>query len=163
MPICKLCKLDKPQPEFYSGVPRCKECHKKKVNENYLLKLKDPVWANNERERQRIKERKRRSLGLASIQKGPKKDCRKPANHILGNAIRDKRIIPQPCEVCSKRETQGHHEDYSKGKELDVQWLCTRHHADRHIHLRDRKALGRDPLVIPEWILAMREACASTK
>lgn len=38
------------------------------------------------------------------------------------------------CEVCEEvKPLQGHHEDYSLP--LEVVWLCTRCHADRHLEL----------------------------
>lgn len=56
----------------------------------------------------------------------------KRAAHIAcGNAIRDGRLIRQPCEVCGDG-AQAHHDDYSKP--LDVRWLCTTHHAEWHRH-----------------------------
>ena len=56
----------------------------------------------------------------------------KRAAHILvGNAVRDGLLQKKPCEVCgSTRRIHGHHEDYAKP--LEVQWLCPKHHTDRH-------------------------------
>jgi hypothetical protein len=41
-----------------------------------------------------------------------------------------KEIIQKPCEVCGKKETQIHHVDYSKPK--DIRWLCQTHHMQVH-------------------------------
>ena len=60
------------------------------------------------------------------------------------------KIKREPCAVCGKEKAQAHHEDYSK--HLDVVWLCTRHHADRHIYLRDQEALGIAPVKIKTFI-----------
>lgn len=51
------------------------------------------------------------------------------AHTMVGNAIRDGRLIRQPCQVlgCDKK-AEAHHDDYSKP--LDVQWLCFRHHRE---------------------------------
>lgn len=38
------------------------------------------------------------------------------------------------CQVCSDAETQAHHEDYSRP--LEVTWLCSLHHHNRHSQLR---------------------------
>ncbi len=46
----------------------------------------------------------------------------------------ERRIIPQPCERCGSPKVHGHHEDYSKP--LEVMWLCTKHHGERHRELR---------------------------
>jgi len=49
----------------------------------------------------------------------------------VGNAIRDGKLVPQPCEVCGKLEVHGHHTDYDKP--LDVTWLCAEHHKAWHV------------------------------
>lgn len=55
----------------------------------------------------------------------------KRAAHVAtGNAIRDGRLVRQPCEVCGHEPAEAHHDDYSKP--LDVRWLCTAHHAEHH-------------------------------
>lgn len=51
----------------------------------------------------------------------------------VGRAVRDGRLVRQPCEVCGATEkVQAHHDDYSKP--LDVRWLCPKHHAEWHKH-----------------------------
>lgn len=39
-------------------------------------------------------------------------------------------LIKLPCEVCSDKKAQAHHEDYSKP--LDIKWLCFKHHFQLH-------------------------------
>jgi len=116
----------------------------------------DPHWQIKERERQRKKESKRRDLGLvkkyARIQLP--RQVRKEKYGEYENALRDGRLISNPCEVCGTAKSQGHHEDYSKP--LDVVWLCTRHHADRHIHLRNAKTLGQEPIPIHYFIKSLK-------
>lgn len=60
----------------------------------------------------------------------------KRANVTLNNAVRDGKVIAMPCVKCGKK-AQGHHEDYSKP--LDVVWLCSKHHAERHREIRDAR------------------------
>jgi len=55
------------------------------------------------------------------------------ANHAVNNAIRDRRLVRETCQVCGA-EAQAHHEDYSKP--LDVLWLCPEHHAELHAEIR---------------------------
>lgn len=44
-------------------------------------------------------------------------------------------IKPKKCEKCNlEKKLHGHHEDYNKP--LEVMWLCTRCHADRHLYLK---------------------------
>src|SRR6266851_7628737 len=39
-------------------------------------------------------------------------------------------LVHGPCEICGVTPAQGHHEDYSKPKE--VRWLCRQHHGEAH-------------------------------
>lgn len=59
---------------------------------------------------------------------------KKKAEWTVSNAIRDKKMMRQPCEVCGKEKSQAHHDDYSKP--LEVRWLCTKHHAEHHRLIR---------------------------
>jgi hypothetical protein len=56
------------------------------------------------------------------------------AHRIFQIAVKDGKIIHQPCEVCGRQDSEGHHEDYSKP--LEVIWLCSTHHAERHVQIR---------------------------
>lgn len=160
MKKCFKCNIVKPLADFYKHprmadghLNKCKECNKKDSDENFKRKMLDPHWQVKERERQRKKEEKRRQLGL--VKQYPRLKHIKPdANTKLSNAIRDGRVIPKPCEVCGKEKAEGHHEDYSKP--LDVVWLCSRHHADRHIHLRNCKTLQKEPMPIEYFIKSLQ-------
>lgn len=55
---------------------------------------------------------------------------KRSAHIIVGNAVRDGKLIKQPCEMCGKLKVEAHHEDYEKP--LEVNWLCCKHHAERH-------------------------------
>jgi len=52
------------------------------------------------------------------------------AHWTVHNAIRDGRLMKEPCEVCGVEKTDAHHDDYSKP--LEVRWLCRKHHGERH-------------------------------
>jgi hypothetical protein len=62
---------------------------------------------------------------------------RLPANNAVSNAIRDGRLVHQPCEVCGELAAQAHHPDYTKP--LDVQWLCRKHHLALHQQLTEQE------------------------
>jgi hypothetical protein len=151
---CFKCGEIKPLSEYYKHkdmtdghLNKCKTCAKKDVEDRRLqLEASDPLWAIAERKRQREKSRKYRDDGRAKPQPAKRviDPAHKQANSILGNAIRDGKITPESCIVCGNEKAQAHHEDYSKP--LSVHWLCTRHHNDRHIHIRDCKTLGKTPL-----------------
>lgn len=48
-------------------------------------------------------------------------------------AVREGRLVRQPCEVCAAVEVYAHHpRGYQGAHRLDVQWLCLRHHMEVH-------------------------------
>jgi hypothetical protein len=163
MKKCFKCNEIKDLSEFYrhkamgdGHLNKCKECTKKDSDDNFKRKMLDPVWQVKERERQRLKEAKRRDSGLTKKYKrvSISSEARKEKYGEYLNAIKYGKLTPMPCEVCGKQKTQGHHEDYSKP--LDVVWLCVRHHQDRHIHLRNAKTLGQDPMPINYFIKSLQ-------
>lgn len=131
---CSICGETKPLDGFYNHpkMPdgrqkRCKDCCKAAAVENWK--------ANRERNRAYDKQRFQRPERKAAIgiyqkrrrQRFPHKDL---ARTMVGNAIRDGRLIRQPCEVCGNSKSQAHHDDYYKP--LDVRWLCFVHHREVH-------------------------------
>lgn len=52
------------------------------------------------------------------------------AHVVVGNAIRDKKLFKEPCEICGDKNVQAHHDDYLKP--LNVRWLCPVHHKQWH-------------------------------
>jgi hypothetical protein len=46
------------------------------------------------------------------------------------SALRSGKLKRQPCEVCGAKNSQAHHDDYSKP--LEVRWLCPAHHGKEH-------------------------------
>lgn len=170
MKKCFKCGEEKPYVDFYKHprmsdgyLGKCKECTKKDSHKRFVEKLDDPIWANKERKRQREKEEKRRVEGKVEKSTAKRKIKVKPSNRIFDYAVQTGKIQRLPCEVCGKENAQGHHEDYSEGQELNVQWLCTRHHADRHIHLRDSKCLSLPAIEIKKWIKIMINNNKTTK
>lgn len=57
------------------------------------------------------------------------------AHALVGNAIRDGRLIREDCEICGD-VAEAHHEDYSQP--FDIRWLCFVHHRE----------LGHDQVVV---------------
>lgn len=55
---------------------------------------------------------------------------RKKAREIFNHYARDKHIKKQPCEVCGRKETEAHHDNYDKP--LEVRWLCFECHRKWH-------------------------------
>ena len=76
-----------------------------------MPKVRDPV--------------RHRAHAAAWIAKNPEK---RRAHHDVRNAIRRGEIKRKPCHCGAP--AHAHHEDY--GSPLDVEWLCPKHHAERH-------------------------------
>lgn len=110
--------------------------------------ITDLDWVLAERERHRVKAqrnrlRKRQAVTciatqrLAQIKERAANPEKYSAHIKTGNAIRDGKLMRQPCEVCGKAKAQAHHDDYSKP--LEVRWLCVKHHNEHH--RKEREAI----------------------
>ena len=113
MKRCFKCGVVKPVTDFYvhpqmgdGRLNKCKECTRKDVRENYV--------ANADYYRAYDRER--------GYRPGPK--------HKVAARMAARILERKPCEVCGAEKVEAHHEDYYKP--LDVNWLCKRHHAERH-------------------------------
>lgn len=157
MPTCKTCKSDLDVTHFYccpsqGFIPssECKSCTRNRVKKNYEKNMQSPDWREKELLRQREKERRKRinRQDINSIGTNKKWRKRNPekykAHSALGNALRSGKILQEPCCKCGAK-AQAHHDDYSKP--LEVMWLCAKHHAERHIELRQLKEHGK--IILP--------------
>jgi len=62
------------------------------------------------------------------------KDLKKKAAHgAVERALKRGDLVRQPCERCGASGAKAHHDDYSN--KLEVIWLCSTHHAERHREL----------------------------
>jgi hypothetical protein len=59
------------------------------------------------------------------------------ARWALSNAIRDKKILRMPCQVCGDLKSEGHHTHYDNP--LGVVWLCKKHHCEVHALAKELK------------------------
>lgn len=139
---CIKCGEVKPMTEFYrqrgnkSGVSgRCKACCRSDARANRIARLE--YYRQYDRDRfANDPGRRSRSMNCAAAysKRNPDKyHCR----NIFSAAVRDGKIVRKPCERCGLAKAEGHHEDYSKP--LDVMWLCSGCHGDRH---RELNAMG---------------------
>lgn len=129
MKECFKCHETLPLSQFYrhpqmadGHLNKCKRCTRRDVQANY---------ANN-RDHYRAYDKsrhgpQRRAVTERAKQRYPERYKARVAVH---NAIRDKRLIRQPCEVCGSDLVDAHHEDYEKP--LQVRWLCRQHHMAEH-------------------------------
>lgn len=158
---CHKCRRVLPPEEYYSRASKCKDCTRAAVAARIEIKKSDPQWVIEEAARCRMKQQRARGNGTAHKTVGDKRAQvlresaeRHPektkARNALNNAIRDGKIAARPCEVCGSTDSEAHHDDYSKP--LDVKWLCPKHHAERHVQLRDiarrERALARQQLTL---------------
>lgn len=164
MKLCFRCGEEKPLSQFYKHpqmadghLNKCKECTKRDASDHRLANL--PKIMEYDRKRGQDPERKlanRENYKVRmSTAEGRRKEAErskgwreenaiKRAAHIIaGNAIRGGRLIPLPCERCgTKKRIQAHHEDY--GRPLEVNWLCTKHHGERHREINaERRAKAK--------------------
>ncbi len=118
-------------PSTFDGrLGKCKECTKKDTRKHRLRNIKR--IRKYDRERGKLPHRIKANTTRNKVRR--KKDPVKYAAHTLvGNAVRDKRIIKsKSCMDCGKTDIRiyGHHDDYYKP--LEVVWLCQVCHIARH-------------------------------
>lgn len=127
--VCFRCHVAKPLDEFYKHpmmangrLGKCKVCTRKDVQDNYAKRREQYLAYEKTRQSpervRKIKERK------------SKYPQRQKARVIIHNDIARGKITRQPCEVCGNPKVDAHHPDYSKPRE--VNWLCRKHHMERH-------------------------------
>jgi hypothetical protein len=128
---CFKCLIEWPLHYFYKHkqmkdghLNKCKKCAKKDSTDRRNKNLQYVL----EYDRYRYKnDMKRRQDHNNSTKKHRQKYPEKyKARMILGNAVRDGRLIKYPCCVCGNIKSTAHHEDYSKP--LEVVWVCLLHH-----------------------------------
>lgn len=149
MKTCKNCGQEKPYSEFYKQnatdgyAPRCKECVKARVRENYRENIDH--YKEYDRKRAMLPHRVEARNEYLSSDRGKEVSTRlkkqwnldhpiqRAANVMVGNALRDRRMFkPKKCSECGKETSrlEGHHDDYAYP--LSVRWLCSTCHHDWH-------------------------------
>ena len=148
MKTCSKCGLSKDIDEFgkdratSDGLHRwCKVCNRESAkkwrranpekNKSYIEQ-----WRKNNRDRInetskkwcRANPEKIRQIYIKTKEKFP---IRNDARKKVAYAIKMRRLIKHPCQICnSTKNINAHHPDYSKP--LEVIWLCSKHHAQVH-------------------------------
>lgn len=149
MKTCFCCQQSKPLSEYYKHpqmgdghLNKCKECVKKYAikhrlaNHEYLLRYdrQRAMLPHRKASREKYWEMHPGKAGSHAKQWSSLNPKKRAAQLKMARAIRSGRLVRLPCVKCGNPKSQGHHEDYSKP--LDVIWLCTKHHAERHKELR---------------------------
>ncbi len=135
MKRCFKCHQERPLTEFYKHMQmgdkhlgKCKECTKKDAREtrkkriDYYRAYDVERFTNDPRRRAENYAKNKRNVAA-----NPHKNKARVA---VNNAVRDGRLKKFPCEVCGRKDSHGHHDDY--GKPLEVRWLCPVHHSEAH-------------------------------
>lgn len=145
--LCNKCKELKSFEDFYKDSNKCKSCisvDRKEYRAANLVRIRDSdrnrrrksnmtdmQWESRKiycREYAKANSEIIKAVKLKYIETNPLK---RAAHVFVGNAIRDGRLLKQPCEVCGSKEVHAHHRDYSRP--LEVMWLCPEHHSEWHI------------------------------
>ncbi len=112
---------------FDGHVNKCKECNKKDVRER--SQHPDRIETLRKYEAKRFKEKKRREYVLAQGRKYNKNNrFKRNARQKARRALLSGKLIKQPCEICSSKNVEMHHDDYAKP--LDARWFCQKHHKE---------------------------------
>lgn len=147
---CFKCGETKSLSEFYKHkmmadghLNKCKECQKKDVRENRLLKIE--YYTEYEKKRAMLPHRvearadyAKTEAGKVSIKRSSVRwrknnPVKRLANNAVNNAIRGGLLHkPNSCECCgnSSNIIHGHHDDYAYP--LNVRWLCPACHMRWH-------------------------------
>ncbi len=111
---------------------KCKECTKRDVKTNYAVKREQYTAYERRRRPRKYPPDTNEHVLPVRVLSEEQRSVRRLARTAVSNAIRDKRLVRQPCEVCNNPKVQAHHIDYSKP--LEVRWLCLEHHGNRHTY-----------------------------
>jgi hypothetical protein len=119
MKTCRSCGAEKPMDQFYrhpmmldGHLHYCIPCVRQRVREQRIRDV--------EKIRARDRARGFRIYDVAKV----------AARNAVNHAVEHGRLTRLPCEVCGLEIVDAHHPDHSKP--LEVQWLCRRHHGERH-------------------------------
>jgi len=117
-------------------------------NKNHFkTNLEYNLWYKEYRAKNRIKiraynraynQKYREKNGFKNEEKWKKNNPQKiKVENLLNYAVKCGKIKRQPCEVCGKKKTHGHHPDYAIP--FLVNWLCPIHHKAIHILICKQK------------------------
>jgi len=152
MKTCFKCGIPKELNEFYKHsqmadghLGKCIECAKADVLRHRAANLEAVQAYDRERgklphrlARMRAYHKAHPEIVSAARHRWAIKHPERPAAALaVSNAVRDGRLVKQPCEFCGALKVEAHHDDYTKP--LEVRWLCNKHHklADVERRLRD--------------------------
>lgn len=102
---------------------------RKKHNGYHAANMKDPIRAEQERERRRKWAREHKDQVNAMMR--------------INSYIKKGLVARKPCEICGAENSHAHHDDYTRP--LSVRWLCPVHHKEWHMsHEPKRGAVDKE-------------------
>ena len=132
MKLCSGCGLKKESCDFHNRAAskdglsaKCRDCQRKYDK----ARLKEPKRMKARRDYQKTAKGKL-AHGKACKKWVEKNQIKRAAHIIVGNALRDGKLVKAPCEICGEKNSHGHHDDYAQP--LSVRWLCDFHHNEWH-------------------------------
>lgn len=159
MKNCTKCGELKPLEDYYalSGnkdgrFNECKECTKARVRRHRQENLEriqayDRERGSSEHRKANVRRTYRKRVSDPEKRKKEweykkewfnRNSLKKAAHTITCNAIRDGRLIRQPCEWCgTEKNIHAHHEDYNFP--MAVTWLCRTCHGLRHKEINEER------------------------
>lgn len=131
---CFKCRESKPLTEFYvhkqmgdGYLGKCKACTRADVRAN----RKKRIDYYRKYDCDRAKNKDRMAANVARVYRKNREVPGYAKSHsAVARAIRTGKLARQPCDVCGRKDSHAHHDDYSKP--LDVRWLCPPHHREVH-------------------------------
>ena len=150
--LCGVCKKVKSVSKFHKHSrdgyqSYCKDCSKeisrlhnqkperKAYNKKIQNKLKKEGYFKEYYSRPEVK--KRKAEKMREYNKNPLLAIKKKARRILRTHKNNRTIKQQPCLICEKEKTEGHHVDYTKP--LLVIWLCPDCHRKEHAKAKEQQ------------------------
>lgn len=128
---CNKCDIEKDEDDFYPRNKVCKVCTKKRVSEYQKSdKGREVHRAANNRYSKTDKCKERRKVAEEKYKQLPSTKKKQLAKWAVKRAVKSGIIDRGVCDVCGSSTVHGHHDDYDR--QLDVRWLCPRHHHEWH-------------------------------
>lgn len=131
MKTCTKCKRELDESCFYRVTKtgkiwsHCKACQRE-YQRSWIINNRDYLRRFNAANRHKYRDAQKRADEKWRLL-NPEKHAAHVAVH---RATESGRLTRMPCEVCGKRKSEAHHDDYSRP--LDVRWLCRKHHMAHH-------------------------------
>jgi alanyl-tRNA synthetase len=108
---------------------------KRRIADREFKRKERKVNPEKYREAVRLYTKRHPELIAATVRKYKKSNPEKVSAHrAVECAVKNGSLVKKACSICGNERSQAHHEDYTK--QLDVIWLCQKHHSELHLKRR---------------------------